>query len=88
MELVLISLLIIAIGAGPVLFASLRGSSRSANITGGITFLLLFSIAVFGPQEPHPFIPNVAMLGLFFLLLGWMIAYVIALWKSPIRESK
>ncbi|WOE76257.1 hypothetical protein [Alterisphingorhabdus coralli] len=55
-----------------MIIASIHGTVRRVNITGGVTLLVLSSLAIFGPQEPHPFIPVMAIISIVFLVLGWL----------------
>ena len=83
-----ILLILFGVGALPVLIGSILSTLRRVNIIGATTFLLLGLIVAFGPTEPHPYIPMMAMVALFFLILGWMVAYVVTLWKKPKLDIK
>ncbi len=82
MDGLLLLLAILSLGAAPVLLAATFSNWRRVNIVGGATLLTLVAIVAFGPQEPHPYIPIMAMMMIGGLLLGWLIAYLITLSKS------
>jgi uncharacterized membrane protein YccC len=82
MDGLLLLLAILGLGAAPVLLTATFSTWRRVNIVGGATLLILVAIAAFGPQEPHPYIPVIAMMTIGGLLLGWLISYLITLSKS------